>query len=385
MNRILVLGGGLQGLSTARSLHKIGYEVVALASKGDVSSHSRYVSHFIDMSKNVGHKDFLSFLCSVILEYNCLVIIPMSDVLAEFLSVHKLEIERLTSSKCAIEEYFKFKTAYDKKELLKLCAEHSISHPKTYPLALDNLQEAANYVGFPALIKPDHSVGARGITMVHSFDELELKLKTVESEYGSSTLQSYINHVNKPYYNVMMYRDQNGVILANTVLEIQRFYPIRGGSSSFGVTVDIPKLVDICKRVLEVLDWHGFADFDVLKNDKGEYLIIEMNPRVPASLRAAAVSGVNFPELIVNGCLGLPQRRYDYTPGKKLRYLGLDIMWFINSDKRFSCKPSWFNFFGKDLYYQEGGIKDFKAMCFSLLEGLKKICNPKFRKSKSGI
>ena len=111
------------------------------------------------------------------------------------------------------------------------------------------------------------------------------------------------------------------------------------------------------------------ADFDVLKNDKGEYLIIEMNPRVPASLRAAAVSGVNFPELIVNGCLGLPKRRYDYTPGKKLRYLGLDIMWFINSDKRFSCKPSWFNFFGKDLYYQEGGIKDFKAMCFSLLEG----------------
>lgn len=55
-------------------------------------------------------------------------------------------------------------------------------------------------------------------------------------------------------------------------------------------------------------------------------------------------------------------------------------MWFISSHKRFSCVPSWFTFFAKDLYYQESG-----AMFFSLFSGLKKICSSSFRKSKSGI
>ena len=383
MNRILILGGGLQGLSVARSLWEIGNEIVVVASKEDVTYHSRYVSFFIDRS--VGHKDMLSFLCSVVLEHKCKVIIPMSDTLADFLSVNKLEIESKTCARCAIENYMKFKIAYDKGKLLKLCEKYSIPHPKTISLTYGNLQEASLFVGFPALIKPNHSVGARGITLVNNLDELILKYETVEKEYGSSSLQSYVNHADKPYYNVMLYRDSKGEILARTILEIQRFYPIKGGSSSYGVTVDIPELVILCNRVLDALDWHGFADFDVLKNEKGEYLIIEMNPRVPASLRAAAISGINFPELMVNDCLGLLQNSYDYSSGKKLRYLGLDIMWFIASDKRFSCKPSWFCFWEKNLYYQEGGIKDLKAMCFSLWGGLKKICSSKFRKSKSGM
>ena len=79
MNRILILGGGLQGLSVARSLWEIGNEIVVVASKEDVTYHSRYVSFFIDRS--VGHKDMLSFLCSVVLEHKCKVIIPMLSLI----------------------------------------------------------------------------------------------------------------------------------------------------------------------------------------------------------------------------------------------------------------------------------------------------------------
>lgn len=50
---------------------------------------------------------------------------------------------------------------------------------------------------------------------------------------------------------------------------------------------------------MEILDWVGFADFDVLRTKNGDFKIIEINPRVPASIRAAEISGVNFPALIV--------------------------------------------------------------------------------------
>lgn len=385
MIRILVLGGGAQGLSVSRSLCESGYEAVVISSNKDATAYSRYVSHFEALNSPLNEPDLVSFVCRVVKTYCCKVIIPMSDAYGEFLSKNKPAIERRSGAKCAVADYDKFEVAYNKNRLLSLCERYNIPHPPTTPLDANNLEEASRKVGFPALIKPDHSVGARGITLVRNQDELADKYRDVERKYGTSTLQAYIGHAGKPYYNVMLYRDSSGRILSSVILEIQRYYPIKGGSNSYGVTVHIPELISLCERLLSVLDWSGFVDFDVLKEEKRGYLIIEINPRVPASLRAAAVSGVNFPEMIVRGCLGMPQKEYHYSPGKALRYLGLDIMWFFASEKRWSCSPSWFRFMGKDLYYQEGGIKDFKAMCFSLWQGMKKAFSPNFKKSKSGM
>ena len=95
------------------------------------------------------------------------------------------------------------------------------------------------------------------------------------------------------------------------------------------------------------------ADFDVLVNTSGEYKIIELNPRVPASLRAADIAGVNFPHLIVCDLLKLPNPVSTYKTGFFLRYLGLDIMWFLKSPQRFKSKPSWFLCFGKKVFFQD--------------------------------
>ena len=164
------------------------------------------------------------------------------------------------------------------------------------------------------------------------------------------------------------------------IIEIIRYYPIKGGSSSFCRTVESKELSEICTKTLEVLNWTGFADFDILQTKDGDFKIIEINPRVPASIRAAEVSGINFPALKVNDMLGIKISPYAYFPNKQLRYLGLDIMWFISSNRRFSCIPSWFIFFSRNLYYQESG-----AIFFSLFSGLKKMCSSSFRKSKAGI
>ena len=74
-----------------------------------------------------------------------------------------------------------------------------------------------------------------------------------------------------------------------------------------------------------------------------------------------------------------------YAPGKQLRFLGLDIAWFIASPNRFKAHPSWFKFFNKDLYYQEGGHEDWRAMVFSIWCGIRKQLSPSFRRAKSGM
>jgi predicted ATP-grasp superfamily ATP-dependent carboligase len=378
---ILIIGGGLQALSVARSLRKKGHNIIALLYKGDVSIKSKQINKFYitDITpKNA--KEYLSSIHSILKQNSVSVIIPLSDITAELLSLHKEMLEQEYHLKCAIPDYDVFQKANDKWLLLSLCAQNNLPHPKTELLTSNNLQDAADRVGFPALIKPNISVGARGITMVYSLSDLQKKYGEILEKYGECTLQEYIDNSGAPYYNVMMYRNQAGDIINTVIMEIVRYYPIKGGSSSFGRTIESKELSAICIKTLEILNWVGFADFDVLKTKNGEFKIIEINPRVPASIRAAEISGVNFPALIVNDIMNLKIDSYTYVPNKQLRYLGLDIMWFISSNKRFSCTPSWFVFFSKNLYYQESG-----ALFFSFFSGLKKICSSSFRKSKSGI
>ena len=149
-----------------------------------------------------------------------------------------MELEHEYHLKCAIPNYDIFQKANDKWQLLALCKENFIPHPQTQLLTSSNLQEAADAIGFPALIKPNISVGARGITMVYSLSDLQDKYDGILRKYGECTLQEYIDNSGAPYYNVMMYRNAKGNIINTVIIEIIRYYPIKGGSSSFCRTVE---------------------------------------------------------------------------------------------------------------------------------------------------
>lgn len=303
------------------------------------------------------------------------VLIPVSDMTVPFISKNKRHIEERFGIKCAVPDYDLVYQVEDKSRFMAFCEKSGIPHPKTMAITEKSLDEAADYIGFPALIKPDYSVGARGITKVNSAEELKEKYFSVSKQFGPCSLQEFIDN-KEYYYNVMLYRDAKGEFLAYTILKIVRMYPIEAGSSSCGITVENDELLGICKDCLNKLDWVGMADFDVLQRlDNGEYKIIEINPRVPASLRAAAVSGVNFPEIIVQDTLGGEVPKYRYEPGKTLRYLGIDIMWLLKSPNRFHSHPSWLKFFGKDIYYQDIYKQDPSTWWTWLIEGLGKLGN----------
>lgn len=377
---ILLFGGGLQVLAIARSLKEIGYIIDVVGDDNKISKKSRFVHQCIDVKINTLSVDSFIQLVNKNL-YS--VIIPMEDDYSSWLSTNKYIIESQTKTKCAIADYEIYSLVCDKSRLLEFCRTHNIPHPRTALIRSTNYKEVTDYVGFPALIKPNKSAGSRGIQIVNNLSELYIKHPINLKEYGESTLQEYIE--NDHYYNVMIYRCIDGTFSNYTITKITRFYPIKGGSSSFCTTIYQDRLLNICKDLLDKLNWIGFADFDVLEKDNGDFRVIEINPRVPASIRAASISGINFGEIIVRGTLGQNIPEYKYTPNKSLRCLGLDIAWFLSSPKRWKATPSWFKFIGKDLYYQEGGKKEWIAMLTSLYIGVGKMLSPSFRKKKKGM
>ena len=184
----------------------------------------------------------------------------------------------------------------------------------------------------------------------------------------------------------MLFRRYDGKTVASTVIKIRRFFPLKGGTSCYSETVEHPFLVGQCERCLEKLNWHGFADFDILEDKRTHELkIIEINPRVPSSLQASFAAGVNFAKIFVEEYLGNGAELFDmtkYKSGQQVRWFGLDVMWFLFSPERFKFKPSWFKFFGKDVSYHDGAWNDPLPMIAGCLQGIMKYLDPNFRKAK---
>lgn len=363
---VLILGGGLQGMACGSSLYKT--HAVSAVTPKLMCRKSRF---FQNVYSNVEADDEGVF--ELLKQHHFDVVIPVSDMTVTFLSKKKYFVEEKYGVKCAVPDYEHVSVVEDKSRFMAFCEENNVPHPQTVKLTSDILEEVAAEMSFPSLIKPDYSVGARGITRVNSIEELKKKYPLVSDKYGNCTLQEFIDN-KEFYYNVMLYRNKEGKTLGSAIIKIVRMYPIAAGSSSCCISVENEELLKICSDCLDKLNWVGMADFDVLQSlDNGNYKIIEINPRVPASLRGAVISGVNFPEIIVNDTMGAKVPDYKYTPGKTMRYLGLDLMWFLKTDKRFGLCPSWFKFIGKNIYYQDIYNEDPSTWWTWLVEGLGRL------------
>lgn len=382
-NILLINAEGVQAICMARSLRKQGHHVVGFCNHKMTSGYAtrwlseKYVSPDVTLHK----EEFEGFLYAYLKGHKVDAVIPLADDGAEFLSRHKEKIEAM-GPVCAIPSFDIFNVANDKQQLMELCEKYNLSHPKTRGLDSNNLKPTADYVGFPAMIKPNLSQGAKGIVRVNSMDELEAKFPDIHKQFGACTLQQYVDQPDY-YYNVMMYRDKSGKVVGQTIIKIRRFFPLKGGTSCYSETVEHPLLLKECETVLDKLHWTGFADFDVLEDKRtGELKIIEINPRVPSSFQAAFAAGMDFGQIFMADLFNEPMPKFDYHTGMQVRWMGLDVMWFLFSSDRFRFKPSWFKFFGKNVSYHDGAWNDPLPMFAGMFAGVVKYLNPEFRKSK---
>ena len=131
------------------------------------------------------------------------------------------------------------------------------------------------------------------------------------------------------------------------------------------------------------ISWIGFADFDLIEDPKdGIMKIMEINPRVPACLKSAVDSGIDYGNMIVDASMGREPEHYDYHPGKQCRHLGFDFLWFLKSKDRFKAQPSWFNFLNRNQAFQDFSFADPLPFIYGSLSNIKKLTSENFRKSK---
>ena len=352
MAKVLILGCGTQGLVMARALKKAGNEVYLLyGDKNNYADASRYIKKKFYTSALPLSDEHYQKLISIIKEERIDTLIPMGDVYSEMISAHKDDLEKII--KFQMPSYEVFQRAYDKNQLMMVCQENGYPHPFTITNIKDIKDVKEPEVSFPLLIKPNITCGARGMTLIQNYAELQDKFPQIRAEYGDCHLQKYVKQ-GGAQVEVQLYIDEHQQLVNSSVIYKYRWYPEKGGSSCCAVSVKNDKIVGILYELLKHIGWVGFADFDTIEDpDTGEPLIMELNPRVPACVKTVIESGINWGQIIVDGYLGNPQKEYEYKTGEILRHLGFETLWFLKSPNRWKMKPSYFSFFGKHIHYQD--------------------------------
>jgi carbamoyl-phosphate synthase large subunit len=73
-----------------------------------------------------------------------------------------------------------------------------------------------------------------------------------------------------------------------------------------GEFVKEESIMNYCRQIIRELQLHGNIGIQVKRSVAGQFLILEINPRVQGTISAALGAGINLPVLAIKQELSLP-------------------------------------------------------------------------------
>lgn len=198
---------------------------------------------------------------------------------------------------------------------------------------LEELDDAFRYCGYPdnaVCIKATDLSGSRGIRIIdpkktrfdilfgekpNSFYISYEELKVILGEKESIPEMMVMEALDGEEFSVDLLADQgkvlymaareSNVISASIPLEATLFHD--------------EKAYDICRRIIKALNFDGNADFDFRYDHNGNPVLMEINPRVAATMAIFKAGGMNLPYLRIKQLLGEELPDIKITTGVKMK------------------------------------------------------------------
>ncbi|MEE4114804.1 MAG: ATP-grasp domain-containing protein [Marinilabiliaceae bacterium] len=120
--------------------------------------------------------------------------------------------------------------------------------------------------------------------------------------------------------NVVALGDGRGNTIA--AVPMRKQYITDKGKAWAGVTLDDRKMLDLTNKLISESRWRGGMELELIRSEKNELFLIEINPRIPAWVYLAVGAGQNIPEALVRLALGDDVKPFtSYKTGKMfIRY-----------------------------------------------------------------
>jgi carbamoyl-phosphate synthase large subunit len=227
--------------------------------------------------------------------------------------------------------------ANNKLALYEFMVKHGLKTPKFYPVrTLEEYDKAFEYIGYPnnaVCIKATESSGSRGIRIVDpnkskydilfhekpnsffiSFDEL----RSILSEKPNFPEMMAMEYLPGEEYSVDLLADKGNMLYmagreSNVNLaSIPQVATLRKNDEAY----------EIARKVISALKLDGNADLDYKFDSEGQPVLMEINPRIAATMQIFKEGGLNLPYLRVKQLLGeeMPQVDIKYGVQMHRRY-----------------------------------------------------------------
>jgi predicted ATP-grasp superfamily ATP-dependent carboligase len=267
---------------------------------------------------------------------------PMDDAIMDIVMKSLDELEK--HCRFLLPPKDSYVLASDKFETMMLANKQGVRCPDTYlPKNEEEAKEIAEKAVFPLTIKPRKSSGSRGIRKIDDKDTLLSVFHDIQAEYSTPMIQEWIPHGDR--YDVCLLYDQNHEVKASFVQKEIRHFPMPIGPSTVQESVIKDELIELSLHLLKPLNWSGIVEVEyMIDPGTNQPVLMEINPRFWNSLELAVQSGVDFPYLLYQLCIGQEIANVsEYQIGRRNRWLFPgDTLHFLLNPRRFSMKPSFF-------------------------------------------
>jgi len=148
-------------------------------------------------------------------------------------------------------------------------------------------------------------------TIVQNADEGAAAFRNIAASWGYPVLVQ--RYVQGHEVNLTAVGDGKGKLLGSVMMRKQAVTD--KGKAWACVTIEDERLQQDALKLVEALQWAGPLEVEMLKEENGQYLLIEINPRFPAWVYLAAAAGSNLPAALVNLVMERPVKFSKATTG----------------------------------------------------------------------
>jgi predicted ATP-grasp superfamily ATP-dependent carboligase len=333
-----------QSLVTVRSLGRRNLRVAALETLDGIPAFSsKWCQHRAVLSTEEGTESYFAYLLQVLAVTSAKVLITSSDGTIALIRRHRQELEQLTH--IALAKEAALSVAINKGQTLEVARKLGLLVPRGVPVASSSdVKAALREVGLPAVVKPVESWtgnGQQGVRfnpeLVTTLEEGRRAVEAMTCFGGTVLFQQFLDGRRE----AMSFLYARGHMYARFAQWAKRTAPPLGGTSVLRQSIAIPQDIgDQTERLVREIDLEGYSEVEFRRDRAGNAYLMEINPRLSASVEIAVRSGVDFPLLLYQWANG---DRIDevkaYRVGKWMRYLMGDIATTIASLRQRDKQP----------------------------------------------
>jgi predicted ATP-grasp superfamily ATP-dependent carboligase len=319
-----------QSLMTVRSLGSRGLHVAALETfAGTPTFSSRWCQKAFVSPTHGSANAYVSWLEQILYRMNVGVLITSSDATIGLIRQHRSRLEQRV--RIALAQEPALEIALYKERTLEVAEKLGLRIPRAVLVAsVSEVERAIREIGLPAVVKPVQSWSWGDQQAVGLSCRLVTTLEEVYQAVGALTgcgvkvlFQQFLSGSRE----AVSFLYDNGQFYARFAQWAKRTSPPLGGTSVLRQSIAIPEDIgEQAERLVREIELEGYSEVEFRRDNAGMPYLMEINPRLSASVEIAVRAGVDFPYLMYQWAIGDQITKVEnYQVGLWMRYLRGDF------------------------------------------------------------